>query len=97
MQQAKNALGIKANIYHAIKLGQLCGGYQWRFDKLESISPIIPKSGRPRKIGKYDKDWNLIKEYNSLAECKRENGSGMQHVLSGRDEFAKGFRYKYLN
>ena len=97
MQQAKNALGIKANIYHAIKLGQLCGGYQWRFDKLENISPIIPKSGRPRKIGKYDKDWNLIKEYNSLAECKRENGSGMQHVLSGRDEFAKGFRYKYLN
>ena len=97
MQQAKNALGIKTNIYQAIKLGQICGGYQWSFDKLDSISPATPKSGRPRKIGKYDKDWNLIKEYNSLAECKRENGSGMQHVLSGRDEFAKGFRYKYLN
>ena len=63
----------------------------------KELPPITSKSGRPRKVGKYDKDWNLIKEYNSLAECKRENGSGMQHVLSGRDEFAKGFRYKYLN
>lgn len=97
MQEAKNTLGIKANIYNAIKLNQLCGGYQWSFEKLDSIAPTQPKSGRPRKIGKYDKDWNLVKEYQSLAECKRENGSGMQHVLSGRDEFAKGFRYKYLS
>lgn len=97
MQEAKNILGIKANIYQAIKLKQVCGGYQWSFEKLEYISPIKPKSGRARKIGKFDKDWNLIKEYKSLAECKKENGSGMQHVLSGRNQFAKGFRYKYLS
>lgn len=97
MQEAKNKLGIKANIYQAIKLNQLCGGYQWKFDKFENIDPVVSKSGRSRKVGKYDKDWNLIKEYNSLAECKRENGSEMQHVLLGRDEFAKGFRYKYLS
>lgn len=97
MQQAKNILNIKTNIYQAIKLGQLCGGFQWSFEKLDKISPVKPKSGRARKIGKYDKDWNLIKEYNSLAACKRENGSGMIHVLNGRDKFAKGFRYKYLS
>lgn len=97
MQEAKNKLGIKTNIYQAIKLGQLCGGFQWSFEKLEAIAPVKPKSGRSRRIGKYDKDWNLITEYKSLAECKRENGAGMQHVLSGRDEFAKGFRYKYLD
>ena len=97
MQEAKNILGIKANIYQAIKLKQVCGGYQWSFEKLEYISPIKPKSGRARKIGKFDKDWNLIKEYKSLAECKKENGAGMQHVLSGRNQFAKGFRYKYLS
>lgn len=97
MQEAKNTLGIKANIYQAIKLKQICGGFQWSFEKLEKIAPIKPKAGRVRKIGKFDKDWNLLKEYKSLAECKKENGSGMQHVLSGRDEFAKGYRYKYLS
>lgn len=97
MQEAKNKLGIKANIYRAIKLNQLCGGYQWRFEKFDNIAPIECKSGRARKIGKFDKDWNLIKEYKSLSECKKENGSGMQHVLNGRDQFAKGFRYKYLS
>lgn len=97
MQEAKNILGIKSNIYRAIKLNQLCGGFQWRFDKYDNIAPVNFKSGRPRKVGKFDKDWNLIKEYKSLAACKKENGSGMQHVLSGRDEFAKGFRYKYLS
>lgn len=97
MQEAKNILGIKANIYQAIKLKQICGGFQWSFEKLEKIAPIKPKTGRARKIGKFDKDWNLLKEYKSLAECKKENGSGMQHVLSGRDEFAKGYRYKCLS
>lgn len=97
MQEAKNILNIKSNIYNAIKLQQLCGGYQWSFEKLDKMPPIKPKSGRARKVGKYDKDWNLIKEYNTLQECKKENGSGMIHVLNGRDQFAKGFRYKYLN
>lgn len=97
MQEAKNKLGIKANIYRAIKLNQTCGGFQWSFEKLNKIAPVLPKAGRARQIGKYDKNWALIKVYNSLAECKMDNGSGMQHVLSGRDEFAKGFRYKYLN
>ena len=97
MQQAKNELNIKSNIYSAIKLNQIAGGYQWSFEKLEKLAPIQSKSGRARKVGKYDKDWNLIQEYSSLAACKKENGSGMIHVLNGRDEFAKGFRYKYLN
>lgn len=95
--QAKKALGFSSDIYKAIKLGTTAGGYQWKFDKFEAISPVKSKGRRPRKVGKYDKDWNLIKEYNSVAACKKENGSGMEHVLNGRDQFAKGFRYKYLD
>lgn len=97
MQEAKNKLGIKSNIYHAIKLGRTCGNYQWSFKLLDSIDPIkTPKTGKARRIGKYDKDWNLIEEYPTLQACKEANGSGMVHVLQGRDEFAKGFRYKYI-
>ncbi len=92
--QVRKQLGIQG-IYKAIKLGRTCGGYQWSFEKLDSIAP--KKSGKARKVGKYDKDWNLIKEYSSISECRKENGSGMVHVLDGRDNFAKGYRYKYLN
>ena len=96
MPEAKKALGIKSNIYSAIKLGRTAGNFQWSFEKLEKMAPVQPKSGKARRVGKFDKNWNLIEEYPTLEACKKANGSGMQHVLSGRDEFAKGFRYKYL-
>lgn len=96
-ESAKKALGIKSNIYNAIKLGRTAGGFQWSFERLNKMPKVQPKSGKARRIGKFDKDWNLICEYKSLAECKRENGSGMVHVLTGRDQFAKGFRYKYMD
>ncbi len=95
MNQAKKSLNIKGNIYQAIKLQNICNGFQWRFEKYDSILKPINKSGRPRKIGKYDKDWNLIKIYPTLSSCKKENGCSVQHVLSGRNQFSKGFRYKY--
>ena len=97
MNKAKKTLNIKSNIYQAIKLKRTAGNFQWSFEKLEKIAPVQKKSGKARPVGKFDKDWNLIKEYKSLAECKRENGSGMVHVITGRDQFAKGFRYKYLD
>lgn len=97
MAEAKKATGIKSDIYKAIKLGHTVGNFQWSFEKLNKIAPNeLPKSGKAKQVGKYDKDWNLIKIYPTLAACKKENGSGMQHVISGRDEFAKGFRYKYI-
>lgn len=96
MAEAKKTLKIKSNICAAIKLGRTCGNFQWSFEKLEKIAPVQPKSGKARKVGKYDKDWNLIKEYDTIEACKKENGSGMIHALHGRDEFAKGFRYKYI-
>lgn len=97
MAEAKRATGIKSDIYKAIKLGRLAGNYQWSFEKIEKMSKVQAKSGRARKVGKYDKNWKLIKTYNSLAQCKKENGVSVQHVLSGRNEFSKGYRYKYLD
>lgn len=96
MASAKKALGITSNIYQAIKLNRTAGGFQWSFEKLDKMPPVKPKSGKARKVGQYDKDWNLIKEFKSLAECKREVGSGVQHVITGRDQFHKGLRYKYI-
>jgi hypothetical protein len=97
MSEAKKALGIKSDIYKAIRLGRTAGDFQWSFEKIEKMEPIKPKSGKARRIGKYDLNGNLVKEYKSLAECKKENGSGMIHVLDGRDKAAKGYVYKYLS
>lgn len=97
MTKAKRKLGIKSDIYRAIKLGRSAGGFQWSFEKLPKIKKIQPKAGRARSVGKYDKNWNLIKEYPTIEACKKENGAGIIHVLQGRDKFAKGFRYKYID
>lgn len=97
MPAAKKALGIKSDIYKAIKMGRTAGEFQWSFQKFDKIAPYnTKKSGRARKVGKYDEEWNLIETYKSLTKCKEENGSGVIHVLDGRDEFHKGFRYKYI-
>lgn len=97
MPEAKKKLNIKSDIYKAIRLKRTAGGFQWSFEKLDKMSPVQPKSGKAMKVGKYDKNWNLIKEYPTLTACKRENGVGLEHVLRGRDQFHKGFRYKYLS
>lgn len=97
MKEAKNKLNISSNIYNAIKLGRTCGDFQWSFEKLDRMDPIKPKSGKSREVGKYDKDWNLIEKYPSLAEAKRKNSSSVEHVIRGRNEFSKGYRYKYID
>lgn len=97
MQEAKNKLGIKSNIYQAIKLGRTAGNFQWSFEKFDKITKFQTKSGRSKKVGKYDKDWNFIKEYPSLQKAKEENGVSVAKVVSGERDFCKGFRYKYLN
>ena len=97
MQKAKIALSIKSNIYNAIKLNRLCGGFQWSFIKLDKMLKVTNKSGRARKVGKYTLNGELIKVYNSKSLCEKENGRGLAHVLSGRDKTHKGFIYKYLD
>lgn len=98
MPAAKKALGIKSDIYKAIKMGRTVGGFQWSFQKFDKIAPLKqPKSGKAKKVGKYDKDWNLLEEYPTLQKCKEANGSGLVHVLNGRDQFHKGYRYKYID
>ena len=97
MPEAKKKLGITSNIYQAIKLGRTAGNFQWRFEKYDKIDPWEkPKTGVAKSVGKYDSNGNLLETYKSLAECKKINGSGVAHVLSGRDKTHKGYIYKYL-
>jgi len=97
MPIAKKTLGIKSDLYKAAKRGITAGGFQWSLEKVDKMKIITNTSGRSRRVGKYDMDSNLIKVYNSMSECERENGRGVHHVLYGRDKTAKGFQYKFLD
>lgn len=96
MTQAKKATGVTSDIYKAIKLGRTAGNYQWSFEKLAEISPVKSKSGKAKKVGKYDLEGNLIKVYDSKSQAEKENGRGLSHVLYGRDKTHKGFVYMFI-
>lgn len=53
-----------------------------------------------RKVGKFDKDGNLIAKYDSIIEAAISEGSprvSIDNVLQGRRYTLKGFVWKYLN
>lgn len=56
---------------------------------------VQPKSGRSRKVAKYDLEGNLIKIYDTVTAATKENGT-VKHVLEGRDKTHKGFVYKFV-
>ncbi len=51
-----------------------------------------------RKIGQYDLNDNLIKEYNSIVSAKKETGiKGIKEVLYKKQKTSGGFIWKYLD
>ena len=53
-----------------------------------------------RKVGKFDKDGNLIAKYNSIVEAAASEGSprvSIDNVLQGKRYTLKGFVWKYLD
>ncbi len=90
---AQKKLG-KVGLRTALKLGRTFANYQWKFEKLDKISPIKIKAS-PRKVGQYDLDGNLIKVYNTVSECTKDF-SGCRHVLQGNRKTSGGFIFKYL-
>lgn len=53
-----------------------------------------------RKVGKFDKDGNLIAKYDSIVEAATSEGSprvSIDNVLQGRRYTLKGFVWRYLD
>lgn len=60
-------------------------------------SGIILNFTKPRKVGQYDMDGNLIKEWDSLRQCiKVGKFTNAQGVLNGQRSHCKGFVFKYI-
>jgi hypothetical protein len=70
-------------------------GFFWSYEKVDKLE-IKEKYNKPRKVGKYSKDGQLVKVYDTVRECKKEH-SGCVHVLAGQRNHAGGYTFKYID
>lgn len=92
--EAEQALNVKRGLSTALKLGRTFAGFQWRFEKLDSLESVEIKC-QARKVGQYDLNNNLIKVFNTVTECRKEF-SGCRQVLSGKYKTSGGYIFKYI-
>lgn len=74
-------------------------GYQWRYEKVDSL-PSQSRTGIAKKIIQKDLDGNIIQTYNSLAEAKQALGmkshKSISNVLNGLAKTAYGFKWEEI-
>ena len=93
--QAEKELNLKRGLSTAVKLGRIFGGFQWSLEKLDKLESR-ETFNKPRKIGQYDLQGNLIKIFDTVTECRKEF-SGCRHVLQGRNKTSGGYVFKYID
>lgn len=95
--QLEAELENKTNITKAIRLKTPDeSGFLWGLEKLENYNK--PKGrNKKRRVGKYDLQGNLIKEYESATAAEKENGTSVWKVLAGTNKTHKQHIYKYLD
>lgn len=71
------------------------GGFLWSYDKVDRLE-TYELYNKPKRIGQYDLDGNLIKIYETVRECKKDF-SGCVHVLKGTRKKAGGFTFNYID
>ena len=93
--EIKLNLSLKG-INNAIKLNNsYYKGFLWcRGEKLEFLHKYIPKI-KPRKIGQYTIEGELVKIFNSVRECRKEFPN-VSKVLNGSAKHCHNFTFKYL-
>ena len=94
--QLEAELENNTNITKAIKMKAPDeNGYLWGLEKLKNYN--IPRGkNKPRKVGKYDLEGNLVKTYESATAAEKENGTSVWKVLAGTNRTHKQHIYKYL-
>ena len=86
-----------SNITKSIKLKSICyNGFIWGLEKLENYNSKGKSKNSKKKVGKFDDDGNLLQEWESMRQCSKEVGVGVQNVLTGKYQKHKGFIYKYI-
>lgn len=76
-------------------------GYLWRFSNdCDDVKPYKLEANNKRNIQCFDKDMNLLKEYNSVTDAANDVGASIGNIVScckGRQRTSKGYIFKYKN
>lgn len=84
------------NITQAIK-GRIPdqNGNFWSLELLPYFN--IPKKHTAKRVGQFDNNGMLIKEWESCNACAKEVGTAVKNVLRGKYYLHKGYTYKYIS
>lgn len=85
----------KCNISKALRLKKPDEhGFIWGLEKLDMYN--TPKFNKPKLVGKFDQQDNIIEIYESATKAAKINGTSVWKVLSGTNLTHKGHIYRYL-
>ena len=97
-----NAKGA-GHLPRAIKEGHQYLGHQFSYEKLPFMKKRTAKKPKSfntinsPKVGRFDKEGNLLETYKNLTECRKAGYTNANKVLQGERDFCKGFTFKYLD
>lgn len=97
--QASQDLNIsKKSLQSKMAKGDTYKGYQWSYEKLESLNNIknTSNSSKPRKIDQFTLDGQFVKTWETYSDCRKEFPN-VGKVLRGITSKCKGFIFKYKN
>lgn len=84
------------SINRSIKEQRTYKGYIWiRGEKLDKVPSQRNKINKRRKIGQYTMEGELVKEFNTLREARKEFPN-ISKVLRGEAKHCHNFKFKYL-
>lgn len=95
-EACKDVKGSHGNIIRAIKNNRTSCGYKWSYIKSEIIQPFSELDLKPVKVAQYDMNHNLIKVWDSVAECKKVFPS-CQRVCRKERRSTNGYLFEYIN
>ena len=81
-------------LLRAIKNERIYHDYKWSFIKNETFPNYVKLS--PVKVAQYDLNGNLIKIFDSVADCKKEFPYAQKVCRKQRKQY-KGFVFKYIS
>lgn len=83
------------NVFYSVRTGNPACDFLWSYDKVDRVQPFAPQN-KPRKVGKYDLEGNLVAVFESCSAAKRDT-CGAPNVLTGLRKTAGGHVFKYLD